>query len=72
MEYVIVAVLIAAACLCAVIAFSRALMRGWGISVRTVVADSQAAGERGQKAGEMAIEDAKVADEYNKLFSDKE
>jgi hypothetical protein len=72
MEYVIIAVLIAAACLCAVIAFRRAVMRGWGITVRTAVADSQTAGDRAQAAGEKATEDAKVADEYNKLFGDRE
>jgi len=72
MEYVIVAVLIAAACAYAVLALSRTLMRGWGVSVRATVSDTQAAAEKAQKAGVMAGKDAKVVDEHNKLFSDRD
>jgi len=70
MEYVIVAVLIAAACMLAVVVVGRAVTRGWIISATSTAGQGTKAGEMGGKAGNMVGKDAAVAEEYSDSFHD--
>ena len=70
MEYVIIAVLIAAACVVAVMALGRAITRGWMISATGTAGQGSRAGEMGKAAGNKAVEEAQIGENYNELFHD--
>ena len=65
MEYVIVGVLIAVACIFAVVAFSRTIARGWGVSARGATLNTKEALER-QKMNQSATdEEGKTAADFH-------
>ena len=68
MEYVIIAVLVAAACVFAVAAFSRTIARGWGVSARGSSLNHTEAAEK-QKCNQDATgEEGKQAADYHDLM----
>ena len=65
MEYVIIAVLIAAACVAGVLVLSRATARGWGVSSRGATANHTEAASRQKASQNQTGEDAGVAEDYH-------
>jgi Flp pilus assembly pilin Flp len=65
MEYVVIAVLIAAACVCGVLVVSRSIARGWGVSARGTTLDHTAAAEKRAASQDAVENDAKVAEDYH-------
>jgi len=70
MEYVIVAVLIAAACVVGVLVFSRSVARGWMISGTGTTLQSGKAAELQKKAQDKAAEESKIGENYHDSFHD--
>jgi Flp pilus assembly pilin Flp len=65
MEYVIVAVLIAAACVLGVLVLSRAIARGWTVSGKGSTLEHGAAADLQQKAWQLGEQDKKAAEDYH-------
>lgn len=70
MEYVIVAVLIAAACLIGVIVFGRGIVRNTDIMNKATAGRGQRAGEAAETYRADADADVKEAEKFPKEFSD--
>lgn len=70
METVIVCVLIAAACLIAVVVLGRSIARGTGIMDRAVSGQGVEAGEWSDKAKQRASEETQEAVKFAGEFSD--
>ena len=70
MEYVIVAVLIAAACMLGVLLLGRSIARGWGVSVRSAVANANEAAEKQEQRSTKVLSEAEEIRKYNSSFHD--
>jgi len=70
MEYVIVAVLIAAACVVGVLVFSRTVARGWAISGTGTTLQPGKTAEMQKKSQEKAREETEVGENYHDTFHD--
>jgi len=70
MEYVIVALLIAAACLVGVIVFGRGIVRNTDIATKTAAGRGVRAGEAAEIYRADADADIKEAEKFPKEFSD--
>ena len=70
MEYVIVAVLIAAACALAVVVFSRTTARGTGVAARAATLNHTEAAERQRDNQKATEEENQKAKDYHDLMHD--
>ena len=70
MEYVILAVLIAAACVMAVVVFNRGIMRNTDIMNKATAGRGVRAGEAAKTYQEDAAEDVKESAKFPSQFSD--
>jgi len=68
MEYVVVAVLIAAACVVGVLVFSRATARGWMISGTGTTLQPEKTAEMQKKAQAKTGEETQVGEDYHDSF----
>lgn len=70
MEYVILAVLIAAACVIAVVVFNRGIMRDVDVAMKGAAGRGVRAGEAASIYQTDAEADTKEAEKFPKMFSD--